>query len=109
MPRRTKWPSSRLKSASRRSSWSEAGHVVAALRAPGVYVERLDPPPSLDLVDVDVPAFLAVCERGPIDRPVRLTSWPAFEATFGSFVLNGIGAYAVKAFFDNGGRVAYVI
>jgi uncharacterized protein len=79
------------------------------LSTPGVYVELVDPPAPLDPVAVDVAAFVAVCERGPVDEPVRLASWPQFESTFGTFVENGIGAYALKAFFDNGGRVAHVV
>ena len=77
--------------------------------APGVYVEAVDPPAELDPVAVDVAAFVGVFERGPIDEPVRVASWPQIEATFGSFVLNGIGAYALKAWVDNGGRVAHAV
>jgi hypothetical protein len=83
--------------------------VATDLSAPGVYVELVDPPVELDPVDVDVAGFVGVFERGPIDRPAQVSSWPQVEATFGSFVLNGIGAYALKGWLDNGGRVAYVV
>src|SRR3954449_1576389 len=80
-----------------------------AISTPGVYVEFVDPPAELDPVAVDVAGFAGVFERGPLDRPVRIASWPQFEATFGSFVRNGIGAYALKGWLDNGGRVAHVV
>ena len=78
-------------------------------RAPGVLIQFVDPPPVVEPVRVDVPAFVCVCERGSLHTPVRIGSWPEFVLTFGSFVANGLGAYAVKAFFDQGGRVCWVV
>jgi uncharacterized protein len=83
--------------------------VTATISTPGVYVEFVDPPAELDPVAVDVAGFVGVFERGPLDRPVRIASWPQFEATFGTFVRNGIGAYALKGWLDNGGRIAHVV
>lgn len=82
---------------------------MATISTPGVYVEFVDPPAELDPVAVDVAGFVGVFERGPLDRPMRIASWPQFEATFGTFVRNGIGAYALKGWLDNGGRVAHVV
>ena len=81
----------------------------AGARAPGVLVQVVDPPPAIVPVRVDVPAFVCVCERGPVNEPVRVGSWPQFRLVFGSFVANGLGAYAVKAFFDQGGEVCWVV
>ena len=81
----------------------------AGARAPGLLVQVVDPPPAVDPVRVDVPAFVCVCERGPVDEPVRVGSWPQFRLVFGGFVSNGLGAYAVKAFFDQGGEVCWVV
>lgn len=83
--------------------------MVATLSTPGVYVQFVDPPAGLDPVAVDVAAFVGVFERGPVDVPVRIASWPQVQATFGGFIPNGIGAYALKAWVDNGGRVAHVV
>jgi hypothetical protein len=77
--------------------------------APGVSIRFVEPPPPVAPVAIDVPAFVCVCERGPLDTPTRIGSWPAFVATFGTFIVNGLGAYAVKAFFDNGGRVCWIV
>jgi hypothetical protein len=78
-------------------------------RAPGVLIQFVDPPPAIQPARVDVPVLVCVAERGPVGLPVRCGSWTAFEATFGGFVPNGLGAYAAKAFFDNGGTVAWVV
>jgi uncharacterized protein len=82
---------------------STAGH------APGVRIQFADPPPAVEPVRVDVPVFVCVCERGPLHTPVRIGAWPEFGRTFGGFVANGLGAYAVKAFFDQGGRVCWIV
>jgi hypothetical protein len=39
----------------------------------------------------------------------RLTSWAEYQAIFGSFLANGYLAYAVRAFFENGGDTCYVV
>jgi hypothetical protein len=82
---------------------------MSPITTPGVYVQTVPPPAALDPVAVDVAAFLGVFERGPLDTPTRVASWPQVQAVFGDFVLNGIGAYALKGWVDNGGRVAHVV
>lgn len=82
---------------------------LGADRPPGVAIELLDPPPAIEPAAVDVPAFVCVCERGPVDTPVRIGSWSQFVQVFGGFVANGLGAYAVKGFFEQGGRVCWVV
>ncbi|MFD2081326.1 hypothetical protein SAMN05421678_12628 [Actinopolymorpha cephalotaxi] len=79
------------------------------MAAPGVRVELVDPPPPVQPGRVDVLGLVAVCERGPAGVPVRISSWRMFTDLFGFFIPNGLGAYAAKAFFDNGGSLAYVV
>lgn len=79
------------------------------MAAPGVRVELVDPPPPTEPGRVDVLGLVAVCERGPAGVPVRISSWRMFTSTFGFFIPNGLGAYAAKAFFDNGGSLAWVV
>jgi hypothetical protein len=79
------------------------------MAAPGVRVELVDPPPPVEPGRVDVLGLVAVCERGPAALPVQISSWRMFTDTFGFFIANGMGAYAAKAFFDNGGSLAYVV
>lgn len=80
-----------------------------APRAPGALISFVDLPPPRVAARVDVPAFVCVTERGPLNTPTRCGSWATFERIFGGFVPTGLGAYAVKAFFDNGGLVAWVV
>jgi phage tail sheath protein FI len=77
---------------------------------PGLYFETVDAesepvPPAR----VDITGFAGVTARGPIDTPVRITSQSQFQATFGGPIRNGLLAYAVKAFLDNGGQVCHIV
>jgi hypothetical protein len=74
-----------------------------------VLVEFVEPNPPIEPARIDVPVIVGVFARGPVDTPVRIASWPHFLARFGGFVAQGLGAYAVKAFFEQGGRACWVI
>ncbi|MEA2339772.1 MAG: uncharacterized protein QOE82_3779 [Thermoanaerobaculia bacterium] len=77
---------------------------------PGVYYELLDTaPPLVSGVRTDIAAFVGLAPRGPLHRPVRIESWRAFQAVFGSFVHYGYLAYAVKGFLENGGSTCFVV
>jgi hypothetical protein len=78
-------------------------------RAPGVLIQFADPPPAVEPSRIDVPVLVCVTERGPVGTPVRCPSWPRFVASHGGFIPNGLGAYAAKAFFDNGGGPAWIV
>lgn len=78
-------------------------------RAPGMLIRFADPPPVVEPARVDVPVLVCVTERGPVGIPVRCPSWTRFAATFGGHVAGGLGAYAAKAFFDNGPAPAWVV
>jgi Phage tail sheath protein FI len=87
---------------------------------PGVYrTPQATPQPRFVLVRTDVAGFLGFAERGPLpeDFPdpkdtikaaVKITSWKEFQATFGGFMASGYLAYAVRAFFENGGDTCFV-
>jgi hypothetical protein len=101
------------------SCWIREGKITNYI-APGVY--RTVPAPSrppLALVRTDIAAFIGFAERGPVadDLPpgfapeslaVRLTSWAQFQSIFGGYLPNGALAFAVLAFFANGGTTCYV-
>ena len=77
---------------------------------PGVYFEAVDrDPPRIRLLPTDVAGFVGIAERGPLHRAIRLASWQQFASTFGGLIANGFLGYAVKAFFENGGRVCYAV
>lgn len=77
---------------------------------PGVYVEFRDAaPPVIRRVRTDITGFVGLAERGPLNEPVQIESWRQFQARFGSFVPYSFLAYAVKGFFENGGRTCFIV
>jgi phage tail sheath protein FI len=77
--------------------------------APGVFVEEIERGPKpIEGVATSTTAFLGETERGPI-RPTFITGYGEYLRLFGSvFGAGKYVPYAVKAFFDNGGRRAYI-
>ncbi|WP_353064451.1 phage tail sheath subtilisin-like domain-containing protein [Tunturibacter psychrotolerans] len=88
---------------------------------PGVYrTPQVAPQPVLQLVRTDIAGFVGFAQRGPLpeDFPpatfdgsqavVNISSWKQFLTTFGSFQEYGYLAYAVRAFFANGGKDCFV-
>jgi len=77
--------------------------------APGVYFEKVESGISpVSRVRMDIPGFAGICERGPVDTPLRINSLKEFTFYFGDPVPDGILAYSVRGFFDNGGQTCYV-
>ena len=76
---------------------------------PGVYFEKAQPPRQPVPRRTDVAGFVGLAERGPLHAPQRLTSWRQFQRVFGGFVRYAHLAYAVRAFFENGGAICYVV
>ena len=56
----------------------------------------------------DVAAFLGRTRRGPLDRPVRVTSWNDVLGVFGEPDGSSATPYALRGFFENGGTTAWV-
>jgi hypothetical protein len=103
------------------------------LGAPGVYPILDEPVRALTGVRMDVAAFVGVAPRGPSRLPayaawwadpprgpgapgaplrsvaVPVESWDAYRRLYGGFEGPGLLPYAVAAFFENGGRRAYVV
>jgi phage tail sheath protein FI len=77
---------------------------------PGVYYELADAGPSpVRGVRTDIAAFVGIAPRGPLHIPTPMESWRQYQAVFGSFVSYAFLAYAVKGFFENGGRLCYIV
>ncbi len=77
---------------------------------PGVYFEFQDAaPPVIRRIRTDIAGFVGLAERGPLNRAVQIDSWRQFQAKFGNFVPYGFLAYAVKGFFENGGRTCFIV
>ncbi|HEX3559744.1 MAG TPA: phage tail sheath C-terminal domain-containing protein [Pyrinomonadaceae bacterium] len=83
---------------------------MASYLTPGVYYERVDTSaPAIAAVRTDVAGFVGLAVRGPLDTPVPVQSWRQFEAHFGGFSGAAFLAYAVRGFFENGGRRCWVV
>ena len=77
---------------------------------PGVYFEFQDAaPPVIRQVRADIAGFVGLAERGLLNQAVQIDSWRQFQARFGNFVPYSYLAYAVKGFFENGGRTCFIV
>ncbi|NLU71915.1 phage tail protein [Streptomyces sp. HNM0575] len=77
---------------------------------PGVYVEEI--PSSVRTVTqvtTAATAFVGHTRRGPLNKPVRVTSYAEFERRFGGLTSQSAVAYAVHQFFRNGGSIAVIV
>ncbi|GAA2834775.1 phage tail sheath subtilisin-like domain-containing protein [Kitasatospora sp. CM 4170] len=87
---------------------------------PGVYV--LEAPSAvkpIEGVSTSTAGFVGVADKGPVPgfvmpfgeppQPPLVTSFAEFTRLFGGFRTDSYLAYAVQAFFDNGGRRAYIV
>lgn len=81
-----------------------------AYQTPGVYYERVDAEATgIHAVRMDVAGFVGIARRGPLHGAIPVQSWRQFEAYFGEFTGAGYLAYAVRGFFENGGRKCWVV
>jgi hypothetical protein len=77
---------------------------------PGVYIEEFAPGAPIEGVGTNIAAFLGPATDGPLNEPVKITSWDQFLQNFGERPLTGFYLwYAVRGFFTNGGKVCYVV
>lgn len=77
---------------------------------PGVYYQEADTSPAgRVVVRSDVPAFIGIAQRGPLDKPIPINSFKQFQAHFGDYIGAGFLAYSVRAFFDNGGLHCWIV
>lgn len=78
--------------------------------APGLYVEPPPPlPEPIDPLRTDIAAFIGIAERGPLGVATWVASWQETTSMFGGFLPRAFLAYAVKAFFDNGGELCAIV
>jgi phage tail sheath protein FI len=76
---------------------------------PGVYIEEVQGTAPIQAAGTAVAAFLGVALMGPVDEPVKCTSFEEFKRRFGDFDPDRSElAYAVQGFFINGGTQCYV-
>lgn len=77
---------------------------------PGVYIEEI---PSGVRTIIGVPtsvtAFIGRSLRGPINEPTTINNFGDFERQFGSFDVDYPMSYAVRDFYQNGGKKAVIL
>lgn len=77
---------------------------------PGVYIDEFAPGAPIQGVGTNTAAFIGVAQDGPLNEPVKLTSWEGFLSNFGRLPVQGSYLwYAVRGYFQNGGQVCYVV
>lgn len=81
---------------------------MSTYNTPGVYKKDIFPVPGVE-IRTGIPAFLGGTAEGPVNTPALITLWPQFEAQFGRILPDSHLAYAVRGFFQNGGRLCYVV
>src|SRR5207248_11668485 len=87
---------------------------------PGVYVQEI---PSavrpIEGVSTSTAAFIGIADKGPVcgttlatgrmAQPVLVTSFTDYNRQFGGFRQDSFLTYAVRGFFENGGRRLYIV
>jgi phage tail sheath protein FI len=77
---------------------------------PGVYYERVDArTPAIAAIRTDVAGFVGIASRGPVGEALPVESFRQFQAHYGGFSGAGYLAYAVRGFFENGGRRCWIV
>jgi uncharacterized protein len=77
---------------------------------PGVYVEEISTSVrTITSVSTATAAFVGHTRRGPLDEPVRVTSFAEFERHFGGLTRHSAVSYAAHQFFTNGGSSAVIV
>lgn len=82
-------------------------------RTPDIYFEKqtgtIQRRRTIERARIDTAAFLGFTVRGPVNKPVRITSWKSFEAVFGGASGEFYLPASVFGFFANGGREAVIV
>jgi len=76
---------------------------------PGVSLTFVPRGSDTEPLRTDVAAFLGRTRRGPVDTPVRVESWNDVVGAFGPPDGSAATPYALRGFFENGGRTAWVL
>src|SRR6266446_2583817 len=78
--------------------------------SPAVYVEELSSGVKpITGASTSTAGFVGHTVKGPIGVAVPINNFAEFQGTFGGFFGNGVLAFAVKSFFDEGGSTCYVV
>ena len=82
---------------------------MATYATPEVYTEEFEPAAPIVGVGTSTAAFLGPCKLGPLNTPTRIDSWDQFTQRFGKEPVSGFFLwYAVRGFYQNGGRTCFI-
>lgn len=83
---------------------------MAEYLSPSVYVEELSSGVKpIEGVGTSTAGFVGHAVKGVIGVATPINNFSEFQKSFGGVFSNGFLAFAVKAFFDEGGRSCYVV
>ncbi len=81
----------------------------ADTRTSGLEASRPDRAVPIGRVPTGIAAFVGRTLKGPVNRPVAISSFSDFQHIFGGLWQPSPLSYAVDHFFENGGRKAFVV
>ena len=77
---------------------------------PGIYIEEiLSGVRTITGVSTSDTVFVGFFKRGPMNEPVRITSFADFERLFGGLDTRSKASYAIQQYYLNGGQIAWVV
>jgi phage tail sheath protein FI len=83
---------------------------VAERRVSGIEIaEHSGAEHAIERVPTGVAAFCGRTLKGPLNRPIPVTSFAEYTQYFGGLWQPSTLSYAVEQFFENGGREAYIV
>ena len=83
--------------------------ILATYNHPGIHIQEVLSTRSIQGASTSTPAFVGVTETGPYMQPVLLTSWAAYQSTFGQLAWYAMVSWSVYEFFKEGGAACYVV
>jgi len=80
------------------------------LLTPGVFIQEVNfGPQPIEGVSTSTAGFVGETERGPVGQPTLITSFSDYQRQFGGFLVGKPLPLAVRGFFDNGGKRAFIV
>lgn len=77
--------------------------------APGLELARGETEQVIERLPTAVTAFVGRTLKGPLQRPVAVSSFAEFQRVFGGLWQPSTLSYAVEQYFDSGGRRALIV
>lgn len=76
---------------------------------PGCYTEEIQATRTIQAVDTSITAFVGYTPKGEADKAVAVSGFGEYERLFGGTDPDSKLSYAIRLFFQNGGRQALVV